>query len=154
MSLYFFVIWYQVLHNQMKKKIFKFLVNDLLVHLLQMIQAVDLWEILQSCGDSHYHPGWHLQKQRGCPHEARGKWLNGCCKTTMRNINKCTFTAEGLQIWSSSSCSKWIEDALKWANEALQGKPTIHLTYFTVKLVKRWWISNCRLYVSARFSIL
>ena len=42
-------------------------------YVFDRFQVADLWEILQPCGDVHRHSGLHLQRQRGCTHEARGK---------------------------------------------------------------------------------
>lgn len=48
---------------------------ELTLNPLFMTKVVDLWEILQPCGNSHRHYGWTLQRQRGHTHEARGKEL-------------------------------------------------------------------------------
>lgn len=44
-----------------------------LYHLYIWLQVVDLWEILQPCGNSHRPAGLRVQRQRGCPHETGGR---------------------------------------------------------------------------------
>lgn len=43
------------------------------LHVFDLSQVADLWEVLQPCGNSHRRSGRHLQRQGGCTNEARGK---------------------------------------------------------------------------------